>query len=224
MISIVIPCLNEAANIIPTLEALQAMRSRGQEIILVDGGSTDQTTSLAQPLVDVILHTAAGRARQMNTGLAQARGDIVWFLHADTLAQPDMDCQIIECLEDSNAQWGHWRVRLSGSQPSLRLVETLMNHRSCLTGIATGDQGLFARTGVLRGLGGYPDIPLMEDVALSRRLKKFCGPLRCLSGPLITSSRRWESRGIWRTVLLMWRLRLAYALGADPKKLAALYR
>ncbi|WP_041067492.1 TIGR04283 family arsenosugar biosynthesis glycosyltransferase [Thiolapillus brandeum] len=224
MISIVMPCLDEAQNIISVLEPLQAMRARGHEVILVDGGSRDQTPDLARPLVDLILETTAGRARQMNAGLARARGDIVWFLHADTLAPPDMDCRIMECLEAGGRPWGHCRVRLSGSHPSLRIIETFMNRRSCLTGIATGDQGIFAIRTTLLELGGYDEIPLMEDIALSRRLKKFCGPPLCLSRHLVTSARRWEDHGIWRTVLLMWQLRLAYFLGADPEKLAALYR
>ena len=224
MISIVIPCLDEADHIIPSLERLQGMRARGHEVILVDGGSRDQTVSLARPLVDRLLSAPRGRARQMNAGLEQARGDIIWFLHADTLAQPDMDSRLLELLRGSNRHWGYCRVRLSGKSLSLRIIESFMNRRSCLTRIATGDQGIFASRAVLLELGGYADIPLMEDIDLSRRLKKRHGSPLCLSQQLITSSRRWESRGIWRTVFLMWRLRLAYALGADPGKLAGLYR
>ncbi len=220
MISIIIPCLNEADNISATLAPLQRLRQRGHEIILVDGGSSDATPALARPLVDKLIQTTAGRARQMNAGLASARGDWVWFLHADTLAEESMALLI----ENSCHPWGRFDVRLSGKGTSLGIIATLMNWRSRLTGIATGDQGIFVRRGILRELGGYADIPLMEDIDLSQRLKKQHGPPLCLPGPLVTSSRRWETRGVWRTVFLMWRLRLAYALGADPSILAERYR
>jgi rSAM/selenodomain-associated transferase 2 len=223
-VSIIIPCLDEADNIIRTLAPLQGMRERGHEVILVDGGSRDQTLSLACPLVDSILQAPPGRARQMNAGLEQARGEIVWFLHADTLVQPDMDGRLLDSLHASGRHWGYCRVRLSGKPRALRIIETFMNLRSRLTRIATGDQGIFASRAILLELGGHADIPLMEDIDLSRRLKKRHGPPLCLNPPLVTSSRRWETHGIWRTVFLMWRLRLAYALGADPGRLAALYR
>jgi len=158
----------------------------------------------------------------MNAGAQAARGTVLWFLHADTLAPPDADHLLLAAL-DRGAVWGRFDVRLSGRQPLLRVVERLMNLRSCLSSIATGDQGIFVRRAAFDATGGFPDQPLMEDIALSARLKQIGKPV-CLRPPLITSSRRWESRGILRTILLMWRLRLLYALGADPARLAQLYR
>ncbi len=222
-LSVIIPALNEEANIATTLQPLQALRQRGQEVILVDGGSSDATVSSASPLTDQILRTPAGRARQMNAGAQAARGEVLWFLHADTLAPPHADGLLLDALAAPHTNWGRFNVRLSGRHPLLRLVERLMNLRSCLTGIATGDQGIFVRRDAFLAVGGYPDQPLMEEITLSARLKQLSKPV-CLRSQLITSSRRWESRGILRTVLLMWRLRLLYALGADPAHLARLYR
>ena len=222
MISVVIPARNEAGNIAATLHPLQAMRGRGHEVIVVDGGSDDATVAQAQPLADRVLAGVPGRARQMNAGAQAARGEVLWFLHADTLAPPDADRLLLAAL-DSGAAWGRFDVRLSGRQPLLRVVERLMNLRSCLSGIATGDQGIFVRRAAFDTVGGFPDQPLMEDIALSARLKRVGRPV-CLRPPLITSSRRWEERGILCTILLMWRLRLLYALGADPARLARLYR
>lgn len=220
MISVIIPCLNEADNITATLEPLQALRRQGHEIILVDGGSLDGTPDLARPLVDTLVFSPPGRARQMNAGMARALGDILWFLHADTLAEAGMAALI----EDSHRPWGRFDVRLSGNGLPLRIIETLMNWRSRLTGIATGDQGIFVNARILSQLGGYADIPLMEDIELSQRLKKHQGRPLCLRQRLVTSSRRWESDGLLSTVLLMWRLRLAYFFGADPQALARQYR
>jgi rSAM/selenodomain-associated transferase 2 len=157
----------------------------------------------------------------MNAGARAARGAYLWFLHADTRVLPGA----LAALEDAcsgGALWGRFDVRLSGRQPLLRLVERLMNLRSCLTGIATGDQGIFVTRAGFEDVGGYPEIPLMEDIALSRALRRRARPL-CVRTPIETSSRRWEGRGLLRTILLMWRLRLAYALGADPRRLARRY-
>jgi rSAM/selenodomain-associated transferase 2 len=222
-LTVIVPALNEAAGIVPTLARLEALRRARHEVIVVDGGSRDGTPSLAEPLCDHVLSAPRGRARQMNAGAAAARGDVLWFLHADTLAPERAADAIVAALADPARCWGRFRVRLTGRAPALRVVERAMNLRSCLSGIATGDQGIFVRRTVFEAVGGYPPIDLMEDVALSRRLKAIARPL-CLRQQLVTSSRRWEERGILRTILLMWRLRLAYALGADPKRLARLYR
>ncbi len=221
-ISIIVPTLNEAPVIQATLKPLQRMRENGHEIILVDGGSTDGTVALSAPLVDCMLHAPAGRARQMNAGAREARGDILLFLHADTRLPPDAPRLIMAGLADSGRQWGRFDVRLSGARAPLRLVERLMNIRSRLTHIATGDQAMFVRRGAFSAAGGFPEIPLMEDIALSRRLKQ-AGPPLCLRQTVVTSSRRWEEQGILRTILLMWRLRLAYFLGASPTRLARRY-
>ncbi len=222
-ISIIVPCLNEGALIERLLAQLQPLRREGHEVLLVDGGSSDATRELTAPWVDRLLVCEPGRARQMNLGAQAALGDIFWFLHADTWLPEGAGPAVIEALGQPAAQWGRFDVELSGLHPLLRLVGMMMNLRSRLSGIATGDQGLFVRRQAFEALGGFPDIALMEDIALSRSLKRMARPI-CLRQRLITSSRRWESRGILRTVLLMWWLRLAYALGASPAWLAQRYR
>jgi rSAM/selenodomain-associated transferase 2 len=158
----------------------------------------------------------------MNAGAAHARGEILLFLHADTLLPESADALIVEGLKRSRRSWGRFDVAISGRSPLLRVVAWLMNARSRLTGIATGDQAIFATRSLFTAAGGYPEIALMEDIAFSKRMKRY-GPPLCLRHRLIASGRRWEKHGVLRTVLLMWRLRLAYWLGADPGKLAVRY-
>jgi len=222
-VSVIVPVLNEAPRIRATLEALQPLRKGGHEVIVVDGGSDDGTAALARTLCDRVLCSAQGRARQMNAGANVARGDILWFLHADTLVSPAALVALQDELERSTRDWGRFDVSLTGAHPLLRLVEWSMNLRSHLTAIATGDQGIFVRGELFEQVGGFADIPLMEDIALSRRLKRHGPPLR-LRARLHTSSRRWESNGIVRTILLMWRLRFAYWRGVTPQRLAERYR
>lgn len=222
-ISIIIPTLNEAGGIEQTLRPLQPLRARGHQVIVADGGSGDETIVLARPLADSVGISAPGRARQQNAGAKAAEGDVLLFLHADTLLPPDADRLVLDGLAASGRCWGRFDVRLSGRHPLLRVVERMMNLRSRATGIATGDQAIFVRRDWFRRAGGFPSIPLMEDVALSKTLRRM-GPPLCLREPATTSSRRWEERGIVRTILLMWRLRAAYALGADPARLADRYR
>ena len=220
-ISIIIPTLDEAGCIIGTLQPLQALRDQGIEVILVDGGSRDNTVELARPFVDRLLGSSPGRARQMNCGARQACGQILWFLHADTLVPGNSDQLIVGALEGKQG-WGRFDVRLSGNQRLLRLVEGLMNLRSRMTGISTGDQGLFVTRHLFEEVGGYADIPLMEDIDLSKRLKRKTAPA-CIRKRLVTSSRRWEQRGILKTILLMWYLRLAYFVGVPAERLAMRY-
>ncbi|HEX2077857.1 MAG TPA: TIGR04283 family arsenosugar biosynthesis glycosyltransferase [Longimicrobium sp.] len=222
-ISVIIPALNEARGILETLRALQPLRARGHQVVVVDGGSTDGTAELARPLADLVLAAEPGRAAQQNAGAAAAEGDVLLFLHADTLLPPRADDLVIGGLAASGRGWGRFDVRLDGRHPLLRVVERMMGWRSRATGIATGDQAIFVRRDWFRRAGGFPEIPLMEDVALSGILRHMGRPL-CLRERVLTSSRRWEERGVVRTVLLMWRLRLAYALGADPARLADRYR
>lgn len=222
-ISVVIPALNEAENILATLQALQPLRGRGHEVIVVDGGSSDRTRELALPLADQVISAPRGRGRQMNAGVGQAHGNILWFLHADTVAGDDTDETICQALAGSRRGWGRFNVRLSGKHWLLRVVETLMNLRSCLTGIATGDQGIFVKRALFDAVAGFPDLPLMEDIALCRRLKQYGRPV-CLRSRLTTSSRRWEENGMIKTIIRMWWLRLAYRFGADPHRLAQWYR
>ncbi len=222
MLSIINPCLNEVGTIGTLLEALQPLRRVGHEVILVDGGSTDGTKRLAESLVDQLLSSEPGRAGQMNTGAKAAAGDILWFLHADTALPVGANEALIEGLSNGVSVWGRFDVRLSGSHPSLRLVGYMINLRSRLSGIATGDQGIFVLRDSFEAVGGFPTIPLMEDIVLSRRLKRISRPL-CLRQRLVTSSRRWETQGILRTILLMWWLRLAFAFGVSSERLVSRY-
>lgn len=222
MLSIIIPCLNEADGIARALSALAPLRARGAEVIVVDGGSRDGTVEHAAPLVDTVIAAARGRGAQMNAGAARARGEILLFLHADTLLPDAADALIIEGLERTRRGWGRFDVTIAGRHPLLRVVERLMNLRSRLTGIATGDQAIFVTRSLFTAAGGYPEIALMEDIALSKLLKRF-GPPLCLRHRLVTSARRWEENGVLRTIVRMWLLRLAYWFGADPGKLAMRY-
>ena len=222
-ISIVIPVLNEAALIAHTLSALQPWRAAGHELIVVDGGSDDATIALSEPVVDRIIRSSRGRSRQMNAGARLAGGEVLLFLHADTFLPEGADRLIIDGLNRQGKGWGRFDVRLSGRHFLLRITEWLMNWRSRLTGIATGDQGIFVQSRLFEAVGGFPEIELMEDIALSKTLKRQGKPL-CLRHRILTSSRRWEKEGILRTILLMWSLRLAYFLGAHPRRLARFYQ
>lgn len=219
-LSIIIPAIDEAERLAVTLPSLAGLRRAGHEIIVVDGGSRDDTRERMAPLVDRVLITGRGRARQMNAGAAASEGDVLLFLHADSVLPGDAEAAIAHALGLSC--WGRFDVRLWGRERVFRVIETFMNLRSRLTGIATGDQAIFVERATFRQVGGYPDIPLMEDVAISRLLKAIAPPA-CLRQRVITSARRWRGNGIFRTVFLMWRLRLAFALGADPARLARRY-
>lgn len=221
LLSVIIPARNEAAALPWLLADLAPLRAAGAELIVVDGGSRDATAALAAAQADRVLETSAGRALQMNAGAAAARADYLWFVHADTRVSAASIQRLLAVLAERPI-WGRFDVRLSGSGLALRLIGTMINLRSRLTGVATGDQGIFVARESFEALGGYAEIPLMEDIELSGRLKRRVHP-RCLRPALSTSSRRWERDGIWRTVLLMWRLRLAYSCGASPDQLARQY-
>lgn len=221
-LSIVIPAVNEANNIAGTLASLQVIRSRGVEVILVDGGSADATTQIATPLVDCVISANKGRAAQMNAGVAVATGDTLLFLHADSILPPDADQLIFKGLQSTSRAWGRFDVAIKGAHFFLPVIACFMNHRSRLTAIATGDQGLFMTVDAFKSAGGFASIPLMEDVAMCVTLKKISAPI-CLTQKITTSGRRWEKHGVWRTILLMWRIRLAYFLGADPAQLHRAY-
>lgn len=222
-ISVIIPALNEAAGLPHTLAALQGLRQRGHEVILVDGGSSDTTVAVSRPLVDTVLQATRGRALQMRAGAQAASGTVFWFLHADTHVPAQADRLIHTALQDSRALWGRFDVHLSRQRPSLRLVAALMNARSRLSGIATGDQGIFVRRDIYNAVGGFPPVPLMEDIALSRALRRHGRPVT-IRQRLRSSPRRWEQHGVIRTILLMWTLRLAYFLGVTPDRLARYYQ
>lgn len=221
-LSIIIPVLNEGERIAATLDALAPMRALGVEVVVVDGGSRDATIQRARLRADKVMSAPRGRAPQMNAGAEKATGEILLFLHGDTQLPSDADHVLLNGLERSGRAWGRFDVRIDSKDPLLRMVAWMMNVRSRLTGIATGDQAIFVRRDAFESVGGFPEIPLMEDIALSKRLKRLSPPL-CLRERVVTSGRRWERHGTLRTILLMWRLRLAYALGADPRRLARDY-
>jgi rSAM/selenodomain-associated transferase 2 len=220
-LSIVVPVLNEAENIEQSLKAVRALCGNSAELIVVDGGSTDGTVAIARRLADAVVTTSRGRARQMNAGAMLARGRFLLFLHVDTQL-PETLSALVEQWVSNNTLWGFFPARLSGRQCAFRLIERLMSWRSRLTGIGTGDQCLFVERSLFHKLGGFAEQPLMEDIELSRRLKKYARP-QVQKTPVTTDSRRWECYGIARTVLLMWRLRLAYFFGASPDALVKRY-
>ncbi|WP_020484485.1 TIGR04283 family arsenosugar biosynthesis glycosyltransferase [Methylomonas sp. MK1] len=219
-ISIIIPVINEAAQLADKWQALQALRVRC-ELLLVDGGSVDASRSIAEPLVDQVLQSPRGRARQMNLGARHAQAEVLLFLHADTNL-PERAVELIMSAVEQGAAWGRFDVQFDSPQAIFKLIACLMNARSRLTGIATGDQAIFITRQAFQAVGGFPEIALMEDIAISAALKKIGKPC-CLSAKVITSSRRWQHHGILRTILLMWCLRLRYFFGAHPDQLAARY-
>jgi len=221
-LSIIIPVLDEAAEIAEALAALAPLRRRGAEIIVVDGGSCDRTVDEARPLTDQVITAPRGRGSQMNAGVATAHGDVLLFLHADTRLPSGADRVALDALEQSKRAWGRFDVTIAGRSPLLRVVAATMNWRSRLTGIATGDQAMFMTRAAFARAGGFPDIPLMEDVVMSRRLKAIGRPA-CLAARVTTSGRRWDRDGVVRTIFMMWRLRLAFFLGAEPARLARQY-
>jgi rSAM/selenodomain-associated transferase 2 len=221
-LSIIIPVLDEAAVIADALAALAPCRSRGAELIVVDGGRRDGTMGAAPPLADRVLAAPRARGAQMNAGAATAQGDVLVFLHADTRLPPDADRLILQGLARSNRVWGRFDVTIAGRSALLPVVAALMNLRSRLTGIATGDQTMFATRDAFARAGGFPDIALMEDIVLSGRLKRIGRPV-CLAARATTSGRRWDEHGVLRTIVTMWRLRLAFFLGAEPTRLARRY-
>ena len=220
-LSIILPVLNEARGIVAALEALASLQHGGAEVIVVDGGSADRSAELAGTLADQVLHAPRGRASQMNAGAAAARGGVLLFLHADTRLPESADRLVAQAVEAGHP-WGRFDVRIESKSAWLPVVAALMNRRSRLTGIATGDQAMFVTRAAFVAAGGFPDIPLMEDIELSGRLLQTGRPA-CLSARVTTSGRRWEAQGVWRTILRMWWLRLRYALGADPRRLAVDY-
>ncbi|MGB0722309.1 MAG: TIGR04283 family arsenosugar biosynthesis glycosyltransferase [Gammaproteobacteria bacterium] len=219
-VSVIIPVLNEAAVLSGTLASLRRLAA-DLEIIVVDAGSMDGTADIARSQGARVVTGARGRAPQLNAGARQASGDVFWFLHADTRVPPDAALRLVEALR--RAPWGRFDVRLDGAHPLLRLVERLMNLRSCITAVATGDQALFVRRDLFEQVGGFPDIALMEDVALSKRLRRHASPA-CVTSRVLTSARRWERDGVLRTIMLMWWLRFAYWVGVSPRRLSRWYR
>lgn len=223
-LSIVIPVLDEVTAIPDLITALE--RDGVLETIIVDGGSSDGTQEMLRHLQETnnfrLIVSDPGRARQMNVGAVSASGDILLFLHADTRL-PANFVRLLAPVFVTERGWGRFDVRFDDTRPLMRIVAGLMNFRSRVTGIATGDQAIFVRAGLFDQVGGYADIPIMEDVELCRRLRQISSPF-CVSEPAVTSARRWRQNGMVRTILLMWGLRLAFWLGVSPDRLARRYQ
>ncbi len=218
---IVLPVLDEAPALATRLRALEGLRRRGARVVVVDGGSRDDTLAIAREYADLALLAPRGRASQMNAGAAACPADVLLFLHADTVLPENADVLVRRATLGPFA-WGRFDVRIDSPRRLLGVVGALMNVRSRWTGIATGDQALFVHHELFQQVGGFPDLPLMEDIAICRLLKKRGLPA-CLRERVTTSARRWERHGVWRTIFLMWRLRAAYFFGADPNELAIQY-
>jgi rSAM/selenodomain-associated transferase 2 len=221
-LSIIIPVLDEAAGIAEALAALAPFRAHGTEIIVVDGGSRDDTLQAARPLADLVITAARGRGSQMNAGAAAAQGGMLLFLHADTRLPTGADRRVVDVLGRARRAWGRFDVTIAGRSSLLPIVAAMMNWRSRVTGIATGDQAMFMTRAAFAQAGGFPDIALMEDIVMSRRLKAISPPA-CLAARVTTSGRRWDRDGVVRTIFMMWRLRLAFFLGVEPARLARRY-
>jgi rSAM/selenodomain-associated transferase 2 len=221
-LSIIIPVLDEGEAIAAMLDRLADLRALGVEVMVVDGGSCDATVQRARMRADCVISAPRGRALQMNAGAARASGDVLMFLHVDTRLPEDADHVVLNGLDRSGRAWGRFDARIEGRHRLLPVVAWFMGIRSRITGIATGDQAIFVRRDAFHAVGGFPAIPLMEDIALCKQLKRLSRPL-CLREFVVTSGRRWERNGLIRTIFLMWRLRLAFFFGADPKELARRY-
>jgi rSAM/selenodomain-associated transferase 2 len=219
-ISVVLPVLNEEQSIRGTLQSL--IRLTPYEIIVVDGGSRDRTLEICKEFAVDVMHAERGRARQMNVGARRASGEVLLFLHADTRLPQSALNDIAAALSDSRYLGGRFDVELEGAHWMLKIVGTLINYRSRATKIATGDQALFVRREVFDRMGGFPDIPLMEDIAFCRALKRI-GGVACLRSRVITSARRWERDGVWRTIFKMWSLKVCYLAGVSPMRLKRFY-
>ncbi len=219
-ISIVIPVLNEEKSIAETVAALMPLKPH--ELIIVDGGSSDRTHEICNRLAVTVFSSPRGRGLQMNHGARQATGDVLLFLHADTRLPGSSIDDIRGALRNPKCVGGRFDVQLDGVHWMLGVIGAMISMRSRMSRVATGDQGIFVRRGIFAELGGYPDIPLMEDVAFSRALKRR-GAVACLHSRVITSARRWEKEGIWRTILKMWLLKLLYLVGVSPVRLKRYY-
>ncbi len=226
-LAVIVPVLNEASTVSEALARLAPLRQRGATVIAVDGGSDDGTEERARTGADHVLVAPRGRASQMNVGARRALEgkavDALLFLHVDTRLPDNADESIGVACTGRPMAWGRFDVRIEGRSRALPLVAAMMNLRSRLTGMCTGDQCLFATRALFEKVGGFPALPLMEDIEFSRRARRLAWPI-ALRHRAVTSGRRWERHGVVRTVLLMWRLRLAYFFGADPARLATVYR
>lgn len=221
-LAVIIPVLNDATALEKNLKSWTSRRSRELAIITVDGGSEDDSFEIASSLSDHCLATQRGRATQMNAGAEIATSQYYLFLHADTFITEGGYRSLLECLQNTRPAWGFFLVSLNNPNPIYRIIEKMMNWRSTVTRVATGDQCLFVSTDAFEHVGGFEDAQLMEDVAISKRLRQLAQP-SIIKMPVQTSTRRWEKHGVVKTILLMWLLRAAYFLGVSPERLHRLY-
>ena len=219
-ISVIIPVLNEEKTIAPILDGLKQLAP--YEIIVVDGGSDDGTREICARSGVKILSSTRGRARQMNLGAKEARGDVLLFLHADTRLPGSALSDIAEALSDTRYVGGRFDIELDGKHWMLKVIGRLISYRSRISKVGTGDQAIFVRREIFERMGGYPEMPFMEDIAFCRTLKSL-GKIACLRSRVITSARRWENDGVWRTILRMWILKLFYLAGVSPSHLKRFY-
>ncbi len=221
-ISIIIPVLNEATLIAPFLGHLRE-RAPGAEIIVVDGGSSDGTVSIAEGLADRVLITKPGRALQMNAGANIARGDILWFLHVD--AEVPLSCleEIADALTDPRVVGGFFRIRLPRSGWVYRLTDVFAHYAGLILRMRCGDHGLFCRRPIFEKIGGFPEVPLMEDVEFHRKLRQE-GCLICIPRRITVSPRRYEQIGAVRLSLAFGFIALLYAMGVPLSILERIYR
>jgi rSAM/selenodomain-associated transferase 2 len=205
LISVIIPTLNEADNIMNTMVSVQS--GQAVEVIVVDGGSSDSTRRLAEEGGARVISTSRGRAVQMNTGAAGAQGEIFLFLHGDSQAPVRFDGLIRHALLDPDRAAGAFQLQIAGEGRGLRIIEKMANWRSRWFQLPYGDQGIFIRAELFRKMGGFPELPIMEDFIFIQRLQRQ-GRIVTLSASVLTSGRRWESLGIWRTT---WRNQMMLA-------------
>jgi len=219
-VSVIIPVLNEEKSIGSTIAALNALAPH--EVIVVDGGSGDRTCRISVEAGAKALMTGPGRARQMNRGALEATGDVLLFLHADTRLPTSALRDIAAALNDARYVGGRFDVELDSDRWLLKVVGFMISLRSRLSKVGTGDQAIFVRREMFAELGGFPDMPLMEDIAFCRMLKR-AGEVACLKSKVVTSARRWETDGVWRTIFRMWTLKLLYLAGVPPARLKQFY-
>jgi rSAM/selenodomain-associated transferase 2 len=220
-LSVIVPMLNEAPAIARTLTAIRNAAPSAQ-LVVVDGGSTDGSIAIAQPRCDVVIGASRGRALQMNAGAARASGDALVFVHADTIVPVTFARDIEGALADPEVVGGRFDVRLDDNHPLCVLIGALISLRSRISRTGTGDQAIFARKAIFESLGGFPNMPICEDLDFARRLKR-AGRVACLRSRVTTSARRWRRGGIMRTVMRMWTIRLLYLAGVSPMRLARMY-
>ena len=221
-LSIIVPVLNEAQFLSRQHNLFKSLLREGHEIIIVDGGSEDKSVLIARSVDCETFITKASRGYQLHFGAMKSKNDTLLFMHADTLLPESATALISNVLTRSKKHWGRFDVSFNNSNLIFSIIAWFMNKRSCLTGVVTGDHAIFVNRDIYIRSGGFEDIPIMEDIEISKRLKKFSMPI-CLHDKVITSSRKWEAQGIIRTILKMWILRLLYFCGIPPRKLERLY-